>query len=232
VGAEALLRWARPSRGPVTAEEFIQVAEDCGLIVPIGNWVLREACQQARAWREAGLAAGVVSVNISAMEFRDEAFLDSVFAALRDADLDAKVLQLELTEGTLMKHAQLTENILKILRGAGVQLAVDQFGAGYSSLKCLRSFPINALKIDRTLVRRIGAVSDAAGGTIAVIGMGRSLNLRMVAEGVETPEQLAFLREQQCDQAQGHYFSAPVPAEKFAELLRVGVRGTAVFGHR
>jgi diguanylate cyclase (GGDEF)-like protein/PAS domain S-box-containing protein len=232
VGAEALLRWARPSRGQVAAQEFIQVAEDCGLIVPIGNWALREACQQARAWGEAGLAAGVISVNISAMEFRNEAFLDGVFAALRDADLDAKVLQLELTESTLMKHAQLTENILKILRGAGVQLAVDRFGTGNSSLKCLRKFPINALKIDRTLLRRIGAISDAASSTIAVIGMGRSLNLQVVAEGVETPEQLAFLRELRCDQAQGYYFSPPVPAEKFAELVRAGVRGIAVFGHQ
>jgi diguanylate cyclase (GGDEF)-like protein/PAS domain S-box-containing protein len=154
-GAEALIRWTHPTRGPVPPGQFIPVAEDCGLILPIGNWVLREACRQARAWVDAGLPLGTMAVNISAMEFRDENFLEGVFAILKDTGLDPRSLELELTESVLMKRAESTESILRKLRAKGVQLAVDDFGTGYSSLSYLRKFPIDALKIDQSFVRQI-----------------------------------------------------------------------------
>ena len=154
-GAEALIRWTHPTRGLVPPAQFIPVAEDCGLILPIGNWVLREACKQARAWVDAGLPLATMAVNISAMEFRDENFLEGVFAILEETGLDPRSLELELTESVLMKHAESTESILKTLRARGVQVAVDDFGTGYSSLSYLRKFPIDALKIDQSFVRQI-----------------------------------------------------------------------------
>ena len=154
-GAEALLRWTHPTRGPVSPAQFIPVAEDCGLILPIGNWVLREACKQARAWVDAGLPATTMAVNVSAMEFRDENFLEGLFAILSETGLDPRSLELELTESVLMKHAESTASILQALRERGVQVAVDDFGTGYSSLSYLRKFPIDALKIDQSFVRQI-----------------------------------------------------------------------------
>jgi diguanylate cyclase (GGDEF)-like protein/PAS domain S-box-containing protein len=222
-GAEALLRWVHPSRGPVSPAKFIPVAEDCGLIVPIGNWVLREACKQARIWLDAGLPLGTMAVNISAMEFRDDHFLDGVSAILKETGLDPKYLELELTESVLMKHAEATETILKTLKARGVQVAVDDFGTGYSSLSYLRKFPIDALKIDQSFVRQITTSPEETTIVTAVISMGRSLKLRVVAEGVETQEELAFLRIHQCEEAQGYYFSHPVPPEQFAHLLKNGL---------
>jgi diguanylate cyclase (GGDEF)-like protein/PAS domain S-box-containing protein len=222
-GAEALLRWTHPVRGPVSPAQFIPVAEDCGLIQPIGNWVLREACQQARVWLEAGLPLETMAVNISAVQLRDENFLDRIFAILRDTALDPKFLELELTESVLMKHAESTESILKTLRSRGVQIAVDDFGTGYSSLSYLRKFPIDALKIDQSFVRQITTAPDETTIVTAMISMGRSLKLRVVAEGVETQAEMAFLQAHQCDQAQGYYFSRPVPAQQFARLLRTGI---------
>jgi len=222
-GAEALLRWVHPSRGPVSPAKFIPVAEDCGLIVPIGNWVLREACKQARTWLDAGLPLGTMAVNISAMEFRDDHFLDGVSAILKETGLDPKYLELELTESVLMKHAETTESILKTLKARGVQVAVDDFGTGYSSLSYLRKFPIDALKIDQSFVRQITTSPEETTIVTAVISMGRSLKLRVVAEGVETQEELAFLRIHQCEEAQGYYFSHPVPPEQFAHLLKNGL---------
>jgi len=223
VGAEALMRWTHPIRGSVSPAQFIPVAEECGLILSIGNWVLREACRQARVWLDAGLPLGTMAVNISAMEFRHEHFLEGVFAALRDSGLDPKYLELELTEGVLMKHAESTESILKALRAAGVQLAVDDFGTGYSSLSYLRRFSIDALKIDQSFVRQITSAPYDTGIVTAVISMGRSLKLRVIAEGVETQEEMAFLQAHQCDEAQGYYFSRPVPAAEFAKLLKSGI---------
>jgi diguanylate cyclase (GGDEF)-like protein/PAS domain S-box-containing protein len=222
-GAEALLRWTHPVRGPVSPAQFIPVAEDCGLIQPIGNWVLREACQQARVWLEAGLPLETMAVNISAVQLRDENFLDRIFAILRDTALDPKFLELELTESVLMKHAESTESILKTLRSRGVQIAVDDFGTGYSSLSYLRKFPIDALKIDQSFVRQITTAPDETTIVTAMISMGRSLKLQVVAEGVETQAEMAFLQAHQCDQAQGYYFSRPVPAQQFARLLRTGI---------
>ena len=193
-GAEALLRWTHPTRGPVPPGQFIPVAEDCGLILPIGTWVLRQACQQAQTWLDAGLSLGTMAVNISAMQLRDESFLDGVFTILQDTRLDPKLLELELTESVLMKHADYTASILTTLRERGVQIAVDDFGTGYSSLSYLRKFPIDALKIDQSFVAQITTVPDEIIIVKAVIGLGRSLKLRVVAEGVETQEQLAFLQ--------------------------------------
>jgi diguanylate cyclase (GGDEF)-like protein/PAS domain S-box-containing protein len=223
-GAEALLRWTHPTRGLVSPAQFIPIAEDCGLILPIGNWVLHEACRQARAWVDAGLPLGTMAVNISAMQLRDKNFLDGVFATLKDTGLDPGSLELELTESVLMKHAESTASILKTLRAGGVQLAVDDFGTGYSSLSYLRKFPIDAIKIDQSFVRQITTVPDETIIVAAVISMGLSLKLRVVAEGVETQEQLAFLQAQQCDEAQGYYFSRPVLPHQFANMLETSLR--------
>ncbi|HEY4742609.1 MAG TPA: EAL domain-containing protein [Candidatus Acidoferrales bacterium] len=227
-GAEALLRWTHPVRGPVSPAQFIPVAEDCGLILPIGKWVLREACRQVRAWQDAGLSPGTIAVNISAMEFRDDKFLSGVFEVLSDTGLDPKSLELELTESVLMKRAEATESILKTLRERGVQVAVDDFGTGYSSLSYLRRLPIDALKIDQSFVRQITTDPDETTIVTAVIGMGRNLKLRVVAEGVETQQQLAFLQAHECDEAQGYYFSRPVLPQQFAKLLEIGISVTAL----
>jgi EAL domain-containing protein (putative c-di-GMP-specific phosphodiesterase class I) len=226
-GAEALLRWTHPTRGPVPPAQFIPVAEDCGLILPIGNWVLREACKQGQVWLEAGLPVSSMAVNISAMELRDESFLEGVFAILEDTGLDPRFLELELTESVLMKHAESAESILKTLRARGVQVAVDDFGTGYSSLSYLRRFPIDALKIDQSFVRQITTAPSETTIVTAVISMGRSLKLRVVAEGVETQEELAFLEAHQCDEAQGYFFSQPVLPQQFARLLESGVAKAA-----
>jgi len=225
-GAEALLRWTHPIRGKVSPAQFIPVAEECGLILPIGNWVLREACQQARAWVNAGLSPTTMAVNISAVEFRNDHFLEGVFAILDDTGLDPRFLEMELTESVLMKHADFAASVLKTLRASGVQVAVDDFGTGYSSLSYLSRFPIDSLKIDQSFVRQITCTPEEATIVTAIIGMARSLKLRVVAEGVETPEELAFLQAHQCDEAQGYYFSRPVAAEQFAKLLETGIPET------
>jgi diguanylate cyclase (GGDEF)-like protein/PAS domain S-box-containing protein len=225
-GAEALLRWMHPIRGPVPPAQFIPVAEDSGLILPIGRWALREACRQAQAWLDSGLLLASMAVNISAMQFRDENFLESVFAVLKDTGLDPRFLELELTESVLMKRTEFTESILKALRARGVQVAVDDFGTGYSSLSYLKKFSIDALKIDQSFVRQITTAPDETSIVTAVISMGRSLNLRVVAEGVETQEELAFLQAHQCDEAQGYYFSRPLLPKQFAKLLETGIPET------
>jgi len=231
-GAEALLRWTHPVRGSVSPAQFIPVAEDCGLILPIGQWVLREACKQARSWLDAGLSLGTIAVNISSMEFRDDNFLESVFAILSETGLDPRSLELELTESVLMKRAESAASVLKTLRARGVQIAVDDFGTGYSSLSYLRKFPIDALKIDQSFVRQITSAPDDSTIVTAVISMGRSMKLRVVAEGVETREELAFLQTHQCDEAQGFYFSRPVLPHQFAMLLKTGIPDQAIVVHR
>jgi EAL domain-containing protein (putative c-di-GMP-specific phosphodiesterase class I) len=231
-GAEALLRWNHPTRGPVSPAKFIPVAEDCGLILPIGHWVLREACKQARAWLDAGLPLGSVAVNISSMEFREDHFLENVFTTLSETGLDPRFLELELTESVLMKRVESAASVLKTLRTRGVQIAVDDFGTGYSSLSYLRKFPIDALKIDQSFVRQITSAPDDSTIVTAVISMGRSLKLRVVAEGVETQEELEFLRARLCDEAQGFHFSRPVPPEQFAILLKNGIPEASVVVHR
>jgi diguanylate cyclase (GGDEF)-like protein len=222
-GAEALLRWNHPTRGPVPPGSFIPVAEDCGLILPIGAWVLREACTQARSWLDQGLHPGTMAVNVSAMEFRDDNFLQGLFEILDDTGLDPKYLELELTESVLMKQVESTASILQALRAGGVKIAIDDFGTGYSSLSYLRKFPVDALKIDQSFVRQISTSGDDTTIVTAIIAMARSLRLRVVAEGVETLEELEFLRANRCDEAQGFYLSRPIPPERFAGLLRTGV---------
>ncbi len=225
-GAEALIRWTHPTRGLVSPAQFIPVAEDCGLILPIGNWVLREACKQARTWLEAGLPLGTMGVNISAVEFRNENFLEGIFAILKDTGLNPNLLELELTESVLMKRPESTASVLQALRAKGVQVAVDDFGTGYSSLSYLQKFSIDALKIDQSFVRRITTAPDETTIVTAVIGMARSLRLRVVAEGVETLKELEFLQAHQCDEAQGYYFSRPILPEQFAKLLETGISET------
>ena len=203
--------------------QFIPVAEDTGLIVPIGHWVLRHACLQAQSWVEAGMPVATMAVNVSAMEFRDQNFLEGLFAILKETGLDPRLLELELTESVLMKHAESAASVLQVLREKGVQVALDDFGTGYSSLSYLRKFPVDALKIDQSFVAQITATGEDASIVTAVINMARSLKLRVVAEGVETLEQLAFLQAHECDEAQGYFFSRPVPAQQFATLLTTGI---------
>jgi EAL domain-containing protein (putative c-di-GMP-specific phosphodiesterase class I) len=223
VGAEALIRWAHPTRGSLPPTQFIPIAEDCGLIVPIGNWVLREACKQAQAWVDAGHSAITMAVNVSAMEFGDERFLDGLFDVLEQTRLEPGSLELELTESVLMKRVESTALTLRTLQKRGVQVAVDDFGTGYSSLSYLRKFPIDALKVDQSFVRQITTGGDDAAIVTAVISMARSLKLRVVAEGVETQAEIDFLQAHQCDEAQGYYFSGPVSAQQFVGLLTRGI---------
>jgi EAL domain-containing protein (putative c-di-GMP-specific phosphodiesterase class I) len=216
---EALIRWTHPIRGSVSPAQFIPVAEDCGLILPIGAWVLREACMQARAWADAGLPKMTMAVNVSAMQFEQESFLDDLFTVLGETGLDPGSLELELTERALMKRADLAASILSTLRGKGIRVAVDDFGTGYSSLSYLRKFPLDALKIDQSFVSQITTIPDETVIITAIISMSRSLNLQVIAEGVETEDQLDFLKAHQCDEAQGYYFSRPVPPQEFVRLL-------------
>jgi EAL domain-containing protein (putative c-di-GMP-specific phosphodiesterase class I) len=218
-GAEALIRWTHPKRGPIGPDLFIPIAEESGLILPVGRWVLREACTQVCAWTKAGLPLVHMAVNISAIEFKDPKFLESVFAILKETGMDPNFLELELTESVLMKGAEETEATLKILRAHGVRLAIDDFGTGYSSLSYLRKFSIDSLKIDRSFIRQITTNPEETTIVSAMIGMGKSLKLCVVAEGVETHEELAFLRAHHCDEAQGYYFSRPVRPQQFAKLL-------------
>ena len=224
VGAEALLRWTHPTRGPVPPAQFIPVAEDCGLILPIGAWVLRKVCQQAQAWAAAGLPETTVAVNVSALEFRQEDFLDRLLATINETGLDPRFLELELTESVLVKMGGPAASVLRTLRESGISVALDDFGTGYSSLSYLRKFPVDALKIDRSFIDQVQSADGGYAAVVtAIIVMARSLNLRVVAEGVETWEQLAFLRAHQCDEVQGYYFSRPVPAEQFTRLLKTGI---------
>jgi diguanylate cyclase (GGDEF)-like protein/PAS domain S-box-containing protein len=218
-GVEALIRWTHPTRGSVPPVQFIPVAEDCGLILPIGAWVIHQACAQAQAWMDAGMPVITMAVNVSALQFQNEKFLEELFAILDDTGLDPRYLELELTESALMKHAELAASILSTLRAVGVRVTVDDFGTGYSSLSYLRKFPLDALKIDQSFVRQIATIPDETAIVRAMINMGRSLNLRVIAEGVETQDQLDFLKIHQCDEAQGYFFSPPIPSQQFARLI-------------
>ena len=211
-GAEALIRWRDPDLGLIYPADFVPIAEECGLIVPIGRWVLHEACRQARAWLDAGLLAVPVAVNISALELRHEGFLESVALILKETGLPSRYLELELTESVIMHEAESSAAVLEGLRAMGVRLAIDDFGTGYSSLSYLKRMPINTLKIDQSFVRDIVTHADGATIVAAVIGMGKNLNQRVIAEGVETDVQLAFLRGRQCEVGQGFHFSRPLPA--------------------
>jgi EAL domain-containing protein (putative c-di-GMP-specific phosphodiesterase class I) len=218
-GAEALMRWHHPEMGAISPTEFIPVAEDTGLIHPLGEWALRQACAQGKRWHDAGNSDLTVAVNLSVRQLTDPKIVECVVAALRDTGFSARALELEITENLLMEP---TDEILRVLNGfndLGIRLTIDDFGIGYSSLSYLQCFPISALKIDRTFVSRIGlAVRD---DTIvgAILALAQSLNLRVLAEGVETPSQIEFLRARGCRVTQGYFFSKPVSPERFTELL-------------
>lgn len=222
-GSEALIRWQDPELGIVMPAQFVPIAEENGLIVPIGQWVLREACRQVKAWLDAGLPVVPVSVNISAVEFRHGHFLGGLALILEETGLEPRYLELELTESILMHDVETSAAVLQALKSMGVQLAIDDFGTGYSSLSYLKRFPIDTLKIDQSFVRDIVTDTDDATIVDAVIGMGRNLKQRVIAEGVETQAQLTFLQDRQCDEGQGFHFSHPVSAEAFARLLDSGV---------
>jgi diguanylate cyclase (GGDEF)-like protein/PAS domain S-box-containing protein len=219
IGVEALIRWHHPRRGLVSPAQFVPIAEECGLIIPIGRWVLREACCQARAWQAAGLSPMCMAINISAVELRDKDFVAGVRAILTETGLAPHCLELELTETFLMQDSQSTTTVLRALKEMGVRLALDDFGTGFSSLSHLKRFQMDTLKIDQSFVRNLTTDAGDAGIVCAVISMGKSLHMRVVAEGIETAEQLAFLQEQRCLEGQGYYFSQPLTVGEFTELL-------------
>ena len=220
VGAEALVRWRHPELGLVSPADFIPLAEETGLILPIGEWVLRRACVQARAWQDAGYPPLHMAVNISGRQFRQQLLVRSVEQAVAAAGYDPRRLELEITESVLMRSAEETVRTLRHLKEMGSRISVDDFGTGYSSLNYLTRFPIDALKIDQSFVRDITTDPADAAITTAVIAMAAGLKLEVIAEGVETPEQVAFLRRQGCHLMQGYHFSRPVPAEEFEKLLQ------------
>lgn len=219
VGMEALLRWHHPDRGLLAPASFMHIAEERGLIVLIGDWAIREACFQAKSF--CGIRPNFrVAVNISARQFRDDSLVDTIEAALRESHLDAHCLEVEVTESAAMADVRLTLDVLTRLRGTGVKVAIDDFGTGHSSLSYLKQFPIDALKIDRNFVEDLPDRFEDAAIVRAIIQLARGLDLRVVAEGVETKPQLDFLTQHDCREVQGFYFSYPVPAREFEALLR------------
>jgi len=221
-GAEALLRWQHPQRGFVSPGEFIPLAEETGLIRPVGEWVLQTACAQARAWQADGYRGLRVTVNFSSRQFEYENIQELIKKVLKDTRLAPQTLELEITESMAIRDGELGARTLNALKAFPIRISIDDFGIGSSSLAYLKRLPIATLKIDRSFVRDLATDSDDASITSAIIAMAHSLKLNVVAEGVETEEQLAFLRSQQCDEMQGYLFSPPVPAEAFSKLLREG----------
>jgi diguanylate cyclase (GGDEF)-like protein/PAS domain S-box-containing protein len=230
VGVEALIRWQRPHRGIVPPARFIPVAEESGLIVPIGRWALDTACRQARAWQDEGVSPVSIAINVSAVELRGKDFLSNVRQILEQNRLEPRFLELELTETFMMQDWKSTAETLRALKNLGVKIALDDFGTGYSSLSYMRRFPIDALKIDQSFVRDMTSDADDASIVSAVINMGRSLNMGVIAEGIQTRAQLEFLRERQCPEGQGFYFAPPVPAAELTELLLGAARRPLLTG--
>ncbi|MBI3896675.1 MAG: EAL domain-containing protein [Gammaproteobacteria bacterium] len=226
IGAEALLRWRHPERGMVPPLQFIPLAEETGLIVPIGEWVLRTACAQCKEWDSNGLGALTLAVNISPRQFQRPDFASTVAKVLRETGLPPERLELELTESVLMHNPETTIANMKRLSDIGVQLSIDDFGTGYSSLSYLKRFPIDRLKIDRSFVKGIPADGDDAAIATAIIAMAHKLQLNVIAEGVETADQLAYLRSHECDVMQGYYFSPPIPNDEYVKLLSARPRLT------
>ena len=219
-GLEALIRWQHPELGLVPPDKFIPIAENGNLIQPIGEWVLRTACAQARKWHDEGLCAVPMAVNVSAVQFRQEDFSKLIGAVLQETGLASQYLELELTERVLLSNVDTTFSVLQNLKALGLSLAIDDFGTGYSSLSYLKRFPINKLKIDRSFIRDVAVNPDDAAITTAIIAMAKQLKLKVIAEGVEDEAQLSFLRENHCDEIQGYYFSKPLAVDAVANLLR------------
>jgi diguanylate cyclase (GGDEF)-like protein len=219
-GVEALLRWQNPQLGSVTPTQFIPVAEETGLIVPIGKWVMKTACAQNAAWQKQGLPAVCVAVHLSLRQLTDDSLMDDIRTALNDSGMAPNLLELEVTESMVLYNPVRMISVLAKIKSMGVRLAIDDFGTCYSSLEQIKRFPIDTLKVDRSLIRRLSQDSEDKAITEAIIGMGKALSLTVVAEGVETVEQMNFLKEHFCDEMQGFYFSKPVIPEQFADLLR------------
>jgi diguanylate cyclase (GGDEF)-like protein/PAS domain S-box-containing protein len=218
-GFEALIRWRHPTRGVLSPAAFIPIAEECGLIIPIGEWVLREACVQARLWLEAGFKFETMAVNISAVEFRSDFFFDGVRRILRTTGLEHRYLEIELTETAVMRDFEATSTILRALSAMGIRIAVDDFGTGYSNLSYLKRFPINTLKLDRSFIHDLPESADVSTIVSSVIRMAHGLHLQVVGEGVETLQQLKFLKAHDCEEAQGYYFSKPLDPRDCQSLL-------------
>jgi diguanylate cyclase (GGDEF)-like protein len=231
-GVAALLRWQHPELGRVAPVRFIPVAEETGLMVPIGKWVLRTACRQNVAWQKQGLPRLNVAVNLTARQFADDRLLEDIASILAETGMDARLLELEVAESLLIRDVEKTRRILTALKSMGIRLAIDDFGAGYASLTTLQQFPLDAIKIDRSFIRDITNVSVDNELTDAVIAMGRSLSLTVVAQGIETRDQAEFLRQHACDELQGFYFNRPLPAEQFEQLLQAQAAGTTYVGER
>ncbi len=219
VGVEALIRWEHPELGLIPPGRFMPFAEDIGLILHVGEWVLREACRQNRAWQSQGLPPVRVAVNISALQFRNADFPHEVQTALKQTGLEPRWLVLEVTESVIMQDAERVTDSLEQLKSLGLELAIDDFGTGYSSLSYLKRFPIDKLKIDQSFVRDITSDTDDEAIISAIIGLTRNLGLRTIAEGVETREQLEFLQRHGCDEAQGFLFSRPLTPEECTAVL-------------
>jgi EAL domain-containing protein (putative c-di-GMP-specific phosphodiesterase class I) len=220
IGVEALIRWQHPSLGIVSPIQFIPQAEETGLIVPIGDWVIHTACRQNKAWQDAGHPPITMSVNISARQFIERDLIDRVRHALQETGLDPMYLELELTESLIMQDLQQAISTMKELQAMGISLSIDDFGTGYSSLAALKSFPIARLKIDQSFVRDLPDNENDKAIATAVISLGHKLNLKVIAEGVETQEQQTFLRENGCDEIQGYFFSRAVSFDEISLLLR------------
>ena len=229
-GVEALIRWQHPQRGLVPPAQFINIAEESGLILPIGLWVLEEGCKQAKAWLDAGLGPVSMAVNVSALQFRNNNFIEDVKRILSGTGLNPRLLELEMTEGLLMASSEYTKETLRKLKETGVQLAVDDFGTGYSSLNYLQEFPIDVLKIDQSFVNGIAETEGKRIIVTAVIGMGTNLRYKVIAEGIETREQLEFLKAEGCEDGQGYFFSRPVPAAECTRLLESGIENACFDG--
>lgn len=219
VSAEALVRWQHPDEGLLSPKEFIPLAEEIGLIVPIGEWVMRNACAQNKAWQEAGYPPICVTVNLSARQFQQPDLVEMVSNALKDTGLSPEFLELEITESTAMKNIELTISRMNRLTGMGVKFSIDDFGTGYSSLSYLKKLPIQTLKIDKSFIRGLSADPDDKAIVNAVIAMAHNLKLKVIAEGVETDDQMSFLNSSRCDRMQGYLYSKPLPAEDFKKLI-------------
>jgi EAL domain-containing protein (putative c-di-GMP-specific phosphodiesterase class I) len=231
-GMEALLRWQHPDLGMVAPMQFIPVAEETGLIVPIGKWVLHTACLQNVAWQRQGLPRLHIAVNLTARQFSDEHLLRDVASILEATRMEPRLLELEIHESLLILDIDKTLRILTGLKALGVRIAIDDFGAGYSSLSTLQRFPLDTIKIDRSFIRDLATPGEDGSLTDAIISMGKSLSLTVVAQGVETKEQAEFLREHACDEFQGFYFNKPVSAQQFTELLQAQTTGSTYVGSR